>query len=147
MKVVLLREPDPYWKNTSHREPLHVRELAPFVWSPKAVAPYVHRPRSAQIHDDAYNFRNIRRRGDKEWTSDRLTVHAWCGQVIYHPRTSDAVPPGQSVCATCEGRATANGHLPVDGAPADPRLSFRPRRCQDWKAPRARYYASGYRVR
>lgn len=125
---------------------MHVRELAPFVWNPRGSGFYVHRPRSATIHDDRHNFRNCRPRYGSLDRSARLTVHAWCGQMIHVPAVSDFMPPGREICATCEGRATANGHAPIDGGPVDPRLAFHPRKFQEWDAPVARYYQSGYRA-
>lgn len=71
-----------------------------------------HRPRSG-IH--------LTRQG-------RTVFHAWCGQSINvgDAITASELPPDESLCGTCEGRACGAGHLPT-GTPLNEALLFEPR--------------------
>jgi hypothetical protein len=96
--------------------------LPPFVTSGSSQARYCHRPRSATRHTG----------------QDRISVHAWCGQLLVHAAGFHYLPPvDMPVCGTCEGRAVGAGWptseeiitaRPVEPWPAQ---RFTPRPCFD----------------
>lgn len=58
----------------------------------------------------------------------RTVFHAWCGQGIHvgDALTAVALPDGDALCGTCEGRACGAGH-PATGTPLNEALLFEPR--------------------
>jgi hypothetical protein len=130
VKIELLRLPAARWRAESQRTPADVRKLAPFVWSSEGE--YIHRPRSAQIHFWGDNFAGIK----GNTATNGIAVHLWCGMTLLHKRVrfGDAPPIGASICATCEGRALANGAPDSNALKASPTLTFRPRKWRPWKS-------------
>lgn len=123
VKVDLVREPESPW---APKPTVTVLRLLPFAW--KGPGRYVHRPRSATLHDGG----------------TRLSVHAWCGQLMHRPTVLAEVPEGAEVCATCEGRAAGAGQ--IDSGFDDP-IVFRPRAHREpcgWERGRRGYAWTDY---
>lgn len=104
MKVDLLREPWTGWHNSEiGPRPSVVTRALPFYRSRSTRHGYVHRLRSGLVHyHDTPCWP-----GSKTHVSFRL----WCGSNASskHGDLLVEVPTGNVVCATCEGRAVANG--------------------------------------
>lgn len=92
----------------------HVEEMKP--WVQARYGTYHHRPRTAHRYPANTRF------GDR---TDRLSVTAWCGQLLNHPIVHDE-DPVDHICGTCEGRFL--------GWQREQRMIFRPE--DGWALPR-----------
>jgi hypothetical protein len=99
----LVRLEPPYTRSSGWRPAGH--HALPLTRGPRLVRTAAmgrwHRPRSGTWH----------RRPD--WT--HTTLATWCGQLVILERalTATAVPHGEPLCGTCEGRAVGAGHPPI----------------------------------
>lgn len=88
--------PIPTWGFSHAVAELEPLDRAPaFVLSPSRRARYCHRPRSGHRHPDG-----------------RVSLHAWCGQLLYNPLPIDRPDVVTPLCGTCEGRAVG-AHWPA----------------------------------
>lgn len=84
-----LLPPSPTWGlNPRVPEPEPLDHAPAFVLSPSRRARYCHRPRSGCRH-----------------ANGRITLHAWCGQMLHDPLPIDRPDMVTPLCGACEGKA------------------------------------------